>query len=162
MELLPVSVLSSTLDCSVRLVPSTRLDPSSDAPYRLLSINDMEMFAGSKEVSINALKRACFLTKFLLADRMDVVQHYYKHFGRVVVMNANTFVKDVPHYKKYITNQYDNMKTGLGAIMLAPVTTIAIKDAECDFDESGIDHGFRVQCFIIYIIIIINSIMHMG
>ena len=149
MELLAVSTLSSKLDSSFRLVLATRLTPSSDAPYRLPTINDNQMFAGNNDSSVRALKRACFLTQFLMADRMDLIKIYYKHFGRVLVMGTQTFVKDVREYKKYITPEYDNMKTGLGAIRLAPVTTIASKDAECNFDANGIDHGFRVQCLIV-------------
>ena len=164
MELLAVSVLSPTLDSSLGLAPATRLLPSSNSPCRLSSINDMDMFVGTKQVSTKALKRACFLVKFLLADRMDIVRIYYDHFARVVVMDANTSVKDIKPYKKYITYQYDNMKTGLGGILLAPVTTIATKDAECNFDRPGIDHGFRVQCLMYFSVAnkIINSIMHMG
>ena len=102
------------------------------------------IFAGTQIVSTNALLRACFVTKFLFADRPEFADSFYDKFGRILIMDTNTAVKDVPEYKKYITPAYANMKTGLSAIKVAPVSTVTEESASCFFEEDGVDDVFRV------------------
>ena len=40
----------------------------------------------SSVVSDEALKRACYVTRFLFADRSDIRENMYKYFGRVAVI----------------------------------------------------------------------------
>ena len=40
-------------------------------------------------VADEALKRACYVVRFLFADRKDIRDNMYKYFGRVAVIGKN-------------------------------------------------------------------------
>ena len=43
----------------------------------------------SSVVSDEAVKRACYVVRFLFADRSDIRENMYKYFGRVAVIGKS-------------------------------------------------------------------------
>ena len=53
------------------------------------------MSPASASVPDEALERACYVLRFLLADREDMREQFYRHYGRVVVMGADQLLHQV-------------------------------------------------------------------
>jgi len=52
------------------------------------------------EVPDAAISRACYVLRFLLADRADLRRAYYKSFGRVAVVGRRQTLSDIPEYSE--------------------------------------------------------------
>lgn len=61
---------------------------------------------GHGSVPDAALKRACYVLRFLLADRSDLRQAFYSKWGRVVVLGKDEFVHDLPEFN-FLKNYLD-------------------------------------------------------
>ena len=48
--------------------------------------------SGSNLVPDEALQRACYVVRFLFADRRDLRESYYKNFGRFAIMSVNEVI----------------------------------------------------------------------
>ena len=77
-----------------------------------------------------ALSRACYVLRFLLADRADLRQAYYKYFGRVAIIPRNSSIKAIPEYLP-IHSDFGLATRGLGAIPMAPVSTAGEENILC-------------------------------
>lgn len=67
----------------------------------------------------NALKRACYVVRFLFADNYAVRNSYFKRSGRVAVMGINEKLTDIPETRWLPKSS--NRYAGLGAIDGSPV-----------------------------------------
>lgn len=57
---------------------------------------------GSRNVSDDALKRACYVVRFLLADNQGVRESYYKLSGRVAIMASHEVTTSIPEHRSVV------------------------------------------------------------
>ena len=95
-------------------------------------------FLGSAGVPDAALTRACYVLRFLLADRLDLRRAYFKSYGRVVILGGGEALSSVPEYASLPGGVAWPTRGGprsLGAVPLAPVTTGAVENVLCQQDR---------------------------
>ena len=86
--------------------------------------------AGSRQVTDEAMKRACYVTRFLFADHSRVRQSYYARSGRVAVIAANEGVTTIPEHR-WLGPSWNARARGLGATDNAPVSTCGEEHMLC-------------------------------
>ena len=111
---------STTHSCGhIRSVPSELRTPLPDG----MGLSDYYQkyteaygipIVSSSDVSDDALRRACYTTRFLFADRLDIRQSYYEHNGRVGVISINEVITDIPEFS-YLPSSWNERARGLGA-----------------------------------------------
>ena len=90
-------------------------------------------------MSDNALKRACYVLRVVLADRKDLRHAYYHRYGRVAVIPAGHKLTEIPEYSRLAhMPAYDAATPGLGAIRSAPVSTAKEANVLCIHNDT--DH----------------------
>ncbi|XP_067668089.1 uncharacterized protein [Haliotis asinina] len=77
---------------------------------------------GSVNVPDDALRRACYVLRFLLADHSGVRQSYYRLSGRVAVIGAREGTVSIPEHA-WLGPAWNDRARGLGATEHAPVST---------------------------------------
>ncbi|XP_046559307.1 uncharacterized protein LOC124268382 [Haliotis rubra] len=77
---------------------------------------------GSVNVPDDALRRACYILRFLLADHSGVRQSYYRLSGRVAVIGAREGTVSIPEHA-WLGPAWNARARGLGATEHAPVST---------------------------------------
>ncbi|VDH92114.1 Hypothetical predicted protein [Mytilus galloprovincialis] len=85
---------------------------------------------GSDQVSDNALRRACYVVRFMFADNKNVRTSYYKRYGRVAVIGASEGTTDIPEHS-WLPKRLNERTRGLGATDYAPVCTAGEENASC-------------------------------
>lgn len=85
-------------------------------------------------MSDRALIRACYVLRFLLADREDLRQAFYKAYGRVAIIGSSDVIGDIPEYH-FLPNAYNEATRGLGAIRAVPVSTAGEENIVCEEDD---------------------------
>lgn len=97
------------------------------------------LYVASGEVSNSALSRACYVLRFLLADRSDLRRVYYKAGGRVVVVGRRETLADIPEYRRVGIEQLvlpaddagSSSPRGLAAVSAVPVTSAPEENLLC-------------------------------
>ena len=96
----------------------------------------------------DALTRACYTVRFLLADRKDIRDAMFDQYGRVGVIALTERTTEIPEHR-YLDSAYDERARGLGGIPNVPVTTdgeenILCADRTVDrwFEEDVLIHEF--------------------
>ncbi|XP_052103421.1 uncharacterized protein LOC127736896 [Mytilus californianus] len=84
----------------------------------------------SDQVSDNALRRACYVVRFMFADNKDVRTSYFKRYGRVAVIGASEETTDIPEHR-WLPKRMNERTRGLGATDYAPVCTAGEENASC-------------------------------
>ena len=87
-------------------------------------------FTGSISVPDEALQRMCYVARFLLADRYDVRNLYYRNYGRFAVMSKVEVTTDIPEHAD-LDHCYDTYTRGMGATLERPVTTTGEANLLC-------------------------------
>jgi len=77
-----------------------------------------------------ALKRACYVVRFLLADRRVLRRHLYKYFGRVGIVGAREGVTSIPEHR-HLGRWWDDRARGLGGTLHIPISTGAEENILC-------------------------------
>lgn len=77
----------------------------------------------SENVSDDALKRACYVLRFLAADHAGVRQAMYRNWGRVGVVGLNENVTSIPEHSHLDGKYWNKRARGLGATKGAPIST---------------------------------------
>uniref|UniRef100_A0A2C9LZT2 ShKT domain-containing protein n=1 Tax=Biomphalaria glabrata TaxID=6526 RepID=A0A2C9LZT2_BIOGL len=85
---------------------------------------------GSANVSDNAMRRACYVLRFMLADHYSIRQTYFKLFGRLVVIGPGEKINAVPEYR-FLSDSWNNRSRGLGATETVPVSSGAEENLLC-------------------------------
>ena len=91
--------------------------------------------SGSSSVPDTAMSRACYVLRFLLADRVDLRQAYFKSYGRVVVIGRHERINDVPELAVLLQDTWTGSARSLGAVPLAPATVGAEENVLCYGDH---------------------------
>lgn len=76
----------------------------------------------SSRVSDNALKRACYVTRFLFADSFAVRNSFFQRSGRTAVIGQNEGTTSIPEHS-FLPAWWNDRARGLGATDHAPVST---------------------------------------
>ncbi|XP_022107763.1 adhesion G-protein coupled receptor G7-like isoform X2 [Acanthaster planci] len=100
----------------------------------------------SQDVS---LMRACYVVRFLLADRKDLRDAMYDRYGRVAVIAKTERTTQIPEHSYLNSNLWDSRARGLGGFPQVPVTTNAEENLLCEdiasdpwFEEDVLVHEF--------------------
>ena len=80
------------------------------------TIQNNMFYIGSRSLPDSALQRACYVVRFLLADRYDLRNTYYKTYGRFAVMSENEVTLDIPEHSD-LEEFYNTRARGLGATL---------------------------------------------
>lgn len=85
---------------------------------------------GSNSVSDAAISRACYVLRFLLADRSDLREAYFRSYGRVAIIAKDGALRTIPEYH-FLPQVYDEATPGLGAIPFAPISSTKENNVRC-------------------------------
>lgn len=96
-----------------------------------------DCYAGSRQVSDRALQRACYVLRFLLADRLDVRLGYYKRYGYVAVIGQNETMTSLPTYHFLSSDRRFATVRGLGGIPYAPASSAGEENVLCLAEDSS-------------------------
>ena len=84
-----------------------------------------------------SVRRACYVLRFLLADRQDLRQAFYGGYGRVSVLGINEDLNDIPEYRR-LPSYFNIAVRGLGAVPDAPASSGGEENLLCGLnDPSG-------------------------
>ena len=67
-------------------------------------------------MSDDAVRRACYVVRFLLADHYDIRNAFYKNFGRFGVIGRNEAMTDIPE-QRFLETEMDGISRGYGATL---------------------------------------------
>jgi hypothetical protein len=76
------------------------------------------------------MKRACYVARFLMADRADVRQSYYRMYGRFALMGEREVTTHIPEHRS-LGAWWNQRARGLGATPERPVSTAGEENALC-------------------------------
>ena len=82
-----------------------------------------------------ALSRACYVLRFLLADRSDLRQQFYKSYGRISIMAPSESTTDIPEHS-FLAPIYDEKTRGLGGIPIAPASSAGVENVLCFHNDT--------------------------
>ncbi|XP_019632910.1 PREDICTED: uncharacterized protein LOC109476419 isoform X2 [Branchiostoma belcheri] len=85
---------------------------------------------GSSRVPDSALRRACYVVRFMFADRQDVRDHFHDRYGRHALMAESEQTTDIPEHS-WLGPSWNERARGLGATETHPVSTGAEENAGC-------------------------------
>eukprot|EP00112_Aurelia_sp_Birch-Aquarium-sp1_P005834 Seg166.3 transcript_id=Seg166.3/GoldUCD/mRNA.D3Y31 product="putative tyrosinase-like protein tyr-3" protein_id=Seg166.3/GoldUCD/D3Y31 len=77
-----------------------------------------------------ALKRACYVLRFLLADRRVLRRYLYRHYGRIGIVGAREGVTSIPEHR-HLGRWWDTRARGLGGTLHIPISTGAEENLLC-------------------------------
>ena len=85
----------------------------------------------SPNVPDDALRRACYVLRFLGADQARVREALYRNWGRVGVIARSEDVTDIPEHSHLEAEYWNNRARGLGAMKEVPISTAAEENILC-------------------------------
>lgn len=85
----------------------------------------------SKDVTDEAMKRACYTLRFMLAPRFDLRMAFYKMSGKVGVIGEYQQTTDMPEHSK-LPNFLNYRTRGVAATPQDPLTTAGDENLRCD------------------------------
>jgi len=91
---------------------------------------------GSSDLSDSALQRACYVARFLLADRYDLRNSYYQMYGRFALMGVNEVTLDIPEHSQ-LDPFWNDRARGIGGTPSRPVSTAGEENALCMTWDEG-------------------------
>jgi len=114
----------------------TAVPTSVRSHYRLSSFYQKYISAfgipvlGSNRVSDKALKRACYVLRFLMSDREDIRTQMRNRNGRVAIMATNEVTTNIPEHA-HLGAFWNTRARGLGGTPQIPVSTGAEENVLC-------------------------------
>ncbi|KAK2142118.1 hypothetical protein LSH36_995g01086 [Paralvinella palmiformis] len=99
---------------------------------------------GSRKVSDEALKRACYVLRFLLADRQDLRHAFYSAHGRVAVIATGEQITLLPEYT-FLGKEYDEATRGLGAVPMIPVASAGEENILCEEEDIYLSEDILIR-----------------
>ncbi|KAK3773272.1 hypothetical protein RRG08_053657 [Elysia crispata] len=88
------------------------------------------LVVSSKHVPDDALRRACYVLRFMLADHSVVREWVYRMSGRIGVMGKDEVTNDIPEHRHY-SDWWNRRTRGLGSSYNMPVTTAGEENILC-------------------------------
>ena len=93
-------------------------------------MHDVLSFAASGRVRDEALQRACYVLRFMLADRPSIRQSFYATQARITVLVHDETLRDLPEYD-WLPRVFDASVRALAGTPLVPVTAIGEENLLC-------------------------------
>ena len=90
----------------------------------------MLYFAGSEKVQDSSLKRACYVLRFLLADRESLRHAFYSSHSRIAVIAQDEKLRDLPEFD-FLPKLFDKTIRALAGTPSVPVTAIGEENLLC-------------------------------
>lgn len=85
----------------------------------------------SGAVPDDALKRACYVVRFLLADNSTIRNAVFKNWGRVGVIGVKEHVTTIPEHSNLDPDYWNFRARGLGGTKEAPISTAPEENILC-------------------------------
>ena len=84
-----------------------------------------------------ALMRACYILRIMLADRVDTRQSFYRRYGHVAVIAGDDPLTSTP-LQRFLPHKsyYNKWAHGLGPIRMAPVASARVNNLLCYKNDS--------------------------
>ncbi len=100
---------------------------------------------GTSLADDDAMKRACYIVRFMLGDRRDLRQMMYKKWTRIAVMDVNELTQNIPEHSQ--TDRILRSVRGLGGTLHIPVTSVGEENLKCiradkHWGEDNLVHNF--------------------
>ena len=114
---------------SIRGVPSNLRSSREMYPHGLTNFYQKYTEAygipvvSSGRVPDDALRRACYITRFLMADHSGVRNNYYRRYGRVGIMAKDEYTTHIPEHSWLEPVFWNARARGLGATEQWPIST---------------------------------------
>ncbi|XP_070543322.1 uncharacterized protein [Ptychodera flava] len=84
----------------------------------------------SSRVPDAALRRACYILRFMMADRRDLRQQMYDKYGRIGIMAQSEVTLHIPEHSR-LPASYNQRARGLGGTLHIPISTGAEENVLC-------------------------------
>ncbi|XP_038073164.1 uncharacterized protein LOC119741479 [Patiria miniata] len=84
---------------------------------------------GTERTNEEAMRRACYMVRFLLADRRDIREAIYRAWGRIAVMGEDEVTVMIPEHS-HLPEVYNSVR-GLGGTLHIPVASGAAENLLC-------------------------------
>ncbi|XP_022095542.1 uncharacterized protein LOC110981859 isoform X2 [Acanthaster planci] len=84
---------------------------------------------GTARANEDAMTRACYVVRFLLADRRDLREALYRAWGRIAVMDDDEVTVNIPEHS-HLPELYNSLR-GLGGTLHIPVASGATENLIC-------------------------------
>ena len=84
----------------------------------------------SENAADAALIRACYVVRFMLADRYDIRNEMYLRYGRVGVIGVHELTTDIPEHS-WLDSWWDTRARGLGPTDYYPICTNSEENLLC-------------------------------
>ena len=88
---------------------------------------------GTEWADDEAMKRACYVVRFLFADRRDLREAFYRSWGRIAVMSKEEVTINIPEHS-HLPELYNSAR-GLGGTLHIPVASGATENLLCQKDD---------------------------
>ena len=85
----------------------------------------------SSRVPDDALKRACYVLRFMMADHSGIRNSFYQRYGRVGIMATTEYTTDIPEHSWLDPVFWNARARGLGATERWPISTGAEENVLC-------------------------------
>ncbi|CAM1331462.1 Uncharacterised protein g10580 [Pycnogonum litorale] len=89
----------------------------------------------SKNVSDGAVKRACYVVRFLFADNPGAAYHYYNRKGKFAVVAKNEELTWLPEYR-WMNESWNRRARGFGPTLSMPISTAAEENLLCQTPDA--------------------------
>jgi len=90
----------------------------------------------SQNVGDAAMKRACYVVRFMLADRRVLRQTLYKYQGRVGIIGRYERTTGIPEHS-WLPRWWDDRARGLGGTLGTPISTGTEENLLCERQSEG-------------------------
>ena len=104
--------------------------------FPLLTLPVSLSVVASQHVADAALSRACYVLRFLLADRVSLRHAFYTSQSRIVVMAHNEKIRDIPEYD-FLPEIFDDAVRVLAGTPSVPVTVVGEENLLCFSNDSN-------------------------
>ncbi len=104
----------------------------------------MIVIPGSASVSDGALQRACYVLRFLLADRADLRQAFYKAHGRIAVIGDTERITTLPDYS-VLPQEFEQATRGVGALPAIPVSSAGEENIRCQENDLYLSEDILIR-----------------
>ncbi|PIK56724.1 hypothetical protein BSL78_06366 [Apostichopus japonicus] len=121
--------------------PNSPLEVRGDRPGQANEQSRCDVITGVPN-DVRALQRACYVVRFLLADRPDLRQAMYAKYGRVAIMATNEVTQNIPEHS-FLPPFWNTRARGLGGTLQIPVSTGAEENVLCLRSD-----GYREDIFL--------------
>lgn len=88
---------------------------------------------GSNKVTVDGLKRACYVLRFYLAANFEIRKAFHKKYVRIVVLGASESILNVPEYD-LLPPSWEFLR-GLSPTRNIPLVTVSEENLLCSNDK---------------------------